>query len=49
MKISLLSLDVLIQVFLIADYKLGNLDLIPSDVCVLKSMRVNLSIYRYLH
>ena len=36
MKVLLLSIDVLIQVFLIADYKLGNLDLILSDVCVSK-------------
>ena len=36
-KVLLLSLDVLIQVFLIADYKLGNQDLILSDVCVPKS------------
>ena len=34
---------------LIADYRIGNLVLIRSDVCVPKSMRVNLSIHQYLH
>ena len=49
MKISLLSLDVLIQVFLIEDYKIGNLDLNLSNVGVPKSTGVNLSIHRYVH
>ena len=49
MKFSLISLDVLIQVFLIADYKIGNLDLILSDICVPKSTWVNLSIHQYLY
>ena len=34
---------------LIADYKIDNLVLIRSDVYVLKSTWVNLSIHQYMH
>ena len=48
-KVLLLSLDVFIQVYLIADWKISNLELIHSIVRISKWTWVNLSIHRYLH